>query len=118
MAHIKSAEELPRTHSRRWRWIAVIVGIPLVLYALAFTFFAVAMRRPPEQFARVMSHVGPAPFLLFPFETMWTKARRGKLRIGDPAPDFSLPILGRSETVRLSSFRNSRPVALIFGSYT
>jgi hypothetical protein len=77
-----------------------------------------AMRRPPEQFAMVMAHTGPVPFLLFPFETMWKQARRGALQPGSPAPDFNLPLLGKSETVRLSSFRNTRPVVLIFGSYT
>lgn len=39
--------------------------------------------------------------------------------VGDPAPDFELPVLGDRETkVRLSEFRGKRPVALIFGSYT
>ena len=118
MAQTDLTEGLPQTRSRRRRLIAALVALPLALYSLAFAFFAVAMRRPPEQFARVMSHVGPVPFLLFPFETMWIQARRGSLKVGDQAPDFTLPVLGRSETVRLSSFRNSRPVALIFGSYT
>ena len=39
--------------------------------------------------------------------------------VGDVAADFELPVLGDLErTVRLSSFRDTRPVALIFGSYT
>ena len=39
--------------------------------------------------------------------------------VGDAAADFELPVLGDPErTVRLSSFRDKRPVALIFGSYT
>ena len=39
--------------------------------------------------------------------------------VGDTAADFVLPVLGDPErTVRLSSFRDKRPVALIFGSYT
>ena len=38
---------------------------------------------------------------------------------GDPAPDFELTYAVDSErTVRLSSFRGDKPVALIFGSYT
>ncbi len=49
-----------------------------------------------------------------------------KLRVGDPAFDFELRRLDASdgvsretgETVRLSSFSGSRPVALVFGSYT
>jgi hypothetical protein len=38
--------------------------------------------------------------------------------VGDEAPDFELPRLGSAERVRLSSFRNRQPVALIFGSFT
>ena len=63
-------------------------------------------------------HVGPVPFLLFPFETMWKHARAGALRIGDAAPDFRLPLLDGTGSVELSSFRGSRPVVLIFGSFT
>ena len=38
--------------------------------------------------------------------------------VGDPAPDFELPVLGGdAERVRLSWLRGM-PVALIFGSYT
>jgi hypothetical protein len=41
-------------------------------------------------------------------------AKRGEL-----APDFELPMLGmKGKTVKLSSFRGERPVALVFGSYT
>jgi hypothetical protein len=111
-------EKLNMKRSKLVRWSAAAVGFLVLLYVFAFGFFAMAMRRPPEQFAMVMARVGPAPFLLFPFETMWKQARFGKLRPGDAAPDFDLPLLGKSETVRLSSFRNTRPVVLIFGSYT
>jgi hypothetical protein len=38
--------------------------------------------------------------------------------VGDPAPDFELPLLGGSERVRLADFHGKKPVALIFGSYT
>jgi len=38
--------------------------------------------------------------------------------VGEEAPDFDLPCLGSGGRVRLSSFRGTKPVALIFGSYT
>ena len=41
-----------------------------------------------------------------------------KLRLGDPAPDFTLPDLKRTKETRLSSFQGKKPVVLIFGSYT
>ena len=47
-----------------------------------------------------------------------------KLTVGDPAFGFELPMLDpdshapTGDTVRLADFENTRPVALIFGSYT
>lgn len=38
--------------------------------------------------------------------------------VGELAPDFTLPLSDGSSEVTLSSFRGSKPVALIFGSYT
>ena len=39
--------------------------------------------------------------------------------VGQMAPDFELPdAKDEAKTVRLSSFRDQRPVALVFGSYT
>lgn len=40
-------------------------------------------------------------------------------KVGDLAPDFTLPLLGMpGTTVRLSALRGERPVALVFGSFT
>jgi len=62
---------------------------------------------------------GPVPFLVLPFETLWMRARAGKLAIGDPAPDFSLAKLDHSGQIQLSSFTaQGKPVVLVFGSYT
>ncbi len=38
--------------------------------------------------------------------------------VGDSPPDFNLKRSGTDERVRLSNFKDIRPVALIFGSYT
>jgi hypothetical protein len=88
------------------------------LYLGVLGFFDYAMHQSPETFSRVMMHVGPLPFLLFPFETMWKSARGGHLPIGGTAPEFILPRLDHSGLVRLSSFRGRQPVVLVFGSYT
>jgi hypothetical protein len=40
------------------------------------------------------------------------------LKAGDPAPDFTLPLLKGGAVVTLSSFKDKKPVVLIFGSYT
>jgi peroxiredoxin len=39
-------------------------------------------------------------------------------KVGDAAPDFELRDINSEKTVRLSDFRDKKPVALIFGSYT
>jgi hypothetical protein len=76
------------------------------------------MKSPPEQFGAFMSKL-PVPFyFVLPFETLWFRARAGGVVVGDAAPDFTLSTLDKSGTARLSSFRGSQPVVLIFGSYT
>ena len=78
------------------------------------------MRQSPEQFGRVMAKIaGPVPFLVFPFETLWMRARAGTLHVGSPAPDFSLTKLDKTAQVQLSALTaQNRPVVLVFGSYT
>ena len=93
-------------------------AIAATLYVTGLAYFYHAMCQPPEQFGRVMMHAGPVPFLLFPFETMWTHARAGSLEAGSTAPDFTLPRSDGSGQVTLSSFRNHKAVVLVFGSYT
>ena len=91
----------------------------MILYLGFAAYLTWAMRQPPETFARVMSHMpGPAVFLAFPFETFWTHERAGELHPGDPAPDFNLLKLDKSDRVQLSSLTAHQPVVLIFGSYT
>ena len=41
-----------------------------------------------------------------------------KLEVGDEAPDFTLPLVSGKDKLTLSSFRDKRPVVLIFASYT
>ena len=48
----------------------------------------------------------------------WRAQREGKLKPGDAAPDFALKVRGGTGVVRLSTFKNKKPVALVFGSYT
>lgn len=100
-------------------WLARTLVVLVVFYVAFASLIAWSMKQPPEQFARVMSHMpGPAAFLLFPFETAWTHARAGELRLGDAAPDFDLLKLDKSARVQLSSLTTQQPVVLVFGSYT
>ena len=113
--------------------IKQFVSRPVVLKTAIVSFLALAslwvagcgilyriMLRPPEKFAGFMAKLpGPVPFLLFPFETLWLRARAGALQPGDSAPDFSLAKLDKTAHIQLSSFAaQQRPVVLVFGSYT
>jgi hypothetical protein len=96
------------------------LAVVALLWLLGSAALYRVMRQPPETFARFMAKLpGPVPFLLFPFETLWTRARAGSLQVGDPAPDFTLMKLDKSASVQLSNLTaQGRPVVLIFGSYT
>jgi len=101
------------------RALTRVLGVLAVLWMLACGALFEVMRQPPETFAGVMAKMpGPIPFLLFPFETLWTHARAGTLRVGDTAPDFSLLKQDKSESIQLSALNKQRPVVLVFGSYT
>jgi hypothetical protein len=90
----------------------------LVVYIVLLSGLFAAMLQPPEVFGRIMSKLPMVAYILFPFEPMWLVARRGRLKVGEPAPDFSLKRTDGSQVVSLSSFRGQKPVVLIFGSHT
>ncbi|HWY53367.1 MAG TPA: hypothetical protein VNZ03_02830 [Terriglobales bacterium] len=100
-------------------WLKVFSVLALLWVLACASLFAV-MRQSPDKFALVMARVpGPVAFLIFPFETLWTHARAGRLQVGDPAPDFSLMKLDKSAQIQLSALTAQRqPVVLVFGSYT
>jgi hypothetical protein len=88
-------------------------------YVAGFGVIWWAMHQPPETFGRVMMRMpGPVPFVLYPFETLWLRARAGHLNAGDRVPDFSLLKVDKSGRVQLSALHQNQPVVLIFGSYT
>jgi hypothetical protein len=95
------------------RILAAVVSLYLLLLAGLF-----AVMHQPSTFGRVMKHVPEPAFLLIPFRRMWMVARAGHLKVGDPAPDFTLPTSDNKGSVQLSSFQRQEPVVLIFGSYT
>jgi len=89
-----------------------------VLWLGLGAFIFRTMQQSPEHFGKVMSKMPDIIYPLLPFKTMWIVARRGRLRVGDRAPDFSLATSDKKARVVLSSFRDQRPVVLVFGSYT
>jgi hypothetical protein len=97
--------------------VLVLAGLA-VLYGILCAGLYAAMRQPPERFGAIMTRVPDAAFLILPFRPLWLNARAGYLQVGDTAPDFDLPTLDRSRSIRLSSEYPTKPVVLIFGSYT
>ena len=92
-----------------------------LVYLSLSTILYWAMCQPPDVFGRVMMRLTKLPSvvgMVLPFETFWMRARAGRLHPGDLTPDFTLPTLDHKSRVQLSSFRGSRPVVLVFGSYT
>ena len=101
--------------------LIITVTVVAVLYGSSTAALYAAMRQPPERFGAIMSHVPPVAMLLLPFKPLWMQARAGHLRVGDRAPDFSLRQVHpgtTDERVTLSQQYASKPVVLVFGSYT
>jgi hypothetical protein len=96
-------------------WIAIVA---LGAYGAFLSLMFAVMCQPPMRFGRLMRHFPMWAMPLMPFEPMWNVARRGRIREGDQAPDFTLRSVDRHTEVTLSSYQGQRPVVLIFGSYT
>ena len=99
-------------------FLVVVAGV-VVTYVSLGGYLWWAMHQPPETFAGAVAKMPqPVVFLLYPFETLWTHARAGSVKIGDRAPDFSLLTVEKNERVQFSALNLHRPVVLVFGSYT
>lgn len=97
---------------------AKVALVVVAVYLAASAGLYWVMRQPPEVFGRVMKHVPMVAMIVLPFEPLWLHARSGHLKVGDPAPDFSLETYDKKSRVQLSSLRGQKPVVLVFGSYT
>lgn len=97
---------------------AAAVGVLILLWGLATAGLYAAMRQTPETFGAIMSRVPGPAMMVLPFKPLWNSARSGHLRIGDAAPDFTLPMAHGDRLVTLSDEYRRKPVVLVFGSYT
>jgi hypothetical protein len=103
---------------RALKIIGTIVAILVIAWLGFLALVYSKMRGTPEQFGAFMAKMPMPAYFVLPFETMWSRARAGTVNPGDAAPDFELSTVDKSASVRLSSFRGSKPVVLVFGSYT
>jgi hypothetical protein len=105
-------------NSKTKRWVGGGVILLSILWLCFVGYIDWAMRQPPEVFGRVMAKMPIPAYFLFPFETMWTNARKGTLELGDTAPNFNVQMLEGNEPLALSALWANKPVVLVFGSYT
>jgi hypothetical protein len=110
---------------RRWvlkkvtkRWIGVVCAALFCLWLGFVAYIGWAMRQPPEVFGHIMAKMPMPAYFLFPFETMWSRARKGSLSVGDKAPDLMVKTLDAKEPMQLASLWAEKPAVLVFGSYT
>jgi len=99
---------------RKYRKLAA--GIVLVYVAMSGGLYYIM--RSPALFTGVIRYVPNPALKIFPFKPLWFAARLGRLRMGDHAPEFTLPAADGKSTVSLASFHGQKPVVLVFGSYT
>ena len=103
---------------RLLRIVGVAAIICVLLYGVSTAALYWAMRQPPERFGAIMRHAPALAMVILPSQPLWLHARAGLLEPGGAAPDFTLPVLDRSRIVHISDEYRSKPVVLIFGSYT
>ena len=101
------------------KWFVRVVVVLITAYTVLFGAVLLAMVQPPERFGQIIKHA-PMPLVwgVLPGPRMWMWARRGALKEGDEAPDFTLKTYDGKGRVTLSSYRGERPAVLVFGSYT
>ena len=100
------------------RWLGGTFAALFFLWLCFVGYIDWAMHQPPEVFGHVMARMPMPAYFLFPFETLWTDARKGFLKTGDSAPDFAVQTLDTAAPVKLASLWAENPVVLVFGSYT
>src|SRR5271170_5482874 len=101
---------------RTKRWLLVVAAALFCLWLPFLGYINWAMHQSPEVFGHVMARMPMPAYFLFPFETMWTRARKGLLNVGDIAPDFQVKTLDARAPVQLASLWADKPVVLVFGS--
>jgi thiol-disulfide isomerase/thioredoxin len=100
------------------RLISKIVAALVVLYLAGAAALFALMRQSNVIAGKALALVPGPAFLVLPMETLWCEARKGSLAVGQKAPDFELATRDGKSRVRLSSLRQTKPVVLVFGSYT
>jgi len=72
----------------------------------------------PEVFGHVMAKMPMPAYFVLPLETLWMRARKGQLSVGDAPPGLTVKKLEDHTVTDLASLWADRPVVLVFLSYT
>jgi len=101
------------TKKKRIRnWVASIAAVCFAGWLGLVGYVNWAMHQPPEVFGHVMAKMPMPAYFVLPFETLWMRARHGKLNVGDAAPDLVVKKL--KITVRLIWLHCGRTVQLFW----
>lgn len=84
-----------------WKWLG---GSFAVLFAAAFAFLSLMAGSPKDAYGMVRYAL---PHM-----------HRGKLKVGDDAPDARLVALDGSSRFHIRERTGARPLVLVFGSFT
>ena len=107
------------TKKKRIRnWVASVAGLCFIGWLGLVGYVNWAMHQPPEVFGHVMAKMPMPAYFVLPFETLWMRARKGQLNVGDAAPDLVVKKLEDHSPTDLATLWADRPVVLVFGSYT
>jgi hypothetical protein len=84
-----------------WKWT---IGVALTLLLLAFVGLSLMAGSPKDAYGMVR----------YAFPHM----HRGKLKVGDDAPDARLVALNGSDRFHIRERTSGKPLVLVFGSFT
>src|SRR5580692_12688949 len=96
------------------KWIAGFAAVSLASWLCLVSYVNWAMHQPPEVFGHVMAKMPTPAYLVLPFETLWMRARKGQLKVGDAAPGLTVKRLEDHASTDLASLWADKPVVLIF----
>jgi hypothetical protein len=99
-------------------WSVTIAAVCFAGWASLVAYVNWAMHQPPEVFGHVMARMPMPAYFVLPFETLWMRARKGQLSVGDSAPGLTVKKLEDHAPTELGSLWAEKPVVLVFGSYT
>jgi hypothetical protein len=118
MSEAAAVVPAPKKKRRLRRWLVPAAALLFAAWLCFLGYINWAMHQPPEVFGHVMARMPMPAYFVIPFETLWSRARKGHVEPGDAASSFTVKKLEDKSPVELGSLWADKPVVLVFGSYT